>query len=157
MTEKTGWTRRMVLATKAALTGALALPVPAFAHNSAEPGVSAMDAPMTPVAPARWETATADELRPFLGQRFRVSTRTHGALALRLVDVASPESDPARPGVLTRRLSVSAIFDGPDAQILAGLEDGIHRLSHPRIGQIDAFLKTLPRRSGGSMIELVLN
>ncbi|WP_144435658.1 DUF6916 family protein [Roseovarius atlanticus] len=157
MTERTGWTRRMVLAAKAALTGALALPVPAFARSNAEPGVPATGAAIAPVAPARWETATADELRPYLGQRFRVSTRTHGSLALRLVDVASPDRDPARPGLLKRRLSVSAIFDGPDAQVLAGLEDGIHRLSHPRIGQIDAFLKTLPRRSGGSMIELVLN
>jgi len=154
MAEIFGWTRRMVLAAKTAIVGGLALPVSASVGAAA---VSSRAAPQRPVAPARWPTATADELQPFVGQRFRVRTEEHGTLVLRLVDVVSPASDAARPAHLKRRAGVLATFDGPDAQLLAASEDSIRTLSHPKIGRIQAYLKTLPLSGGGFEIEMVLN
>ena len=154
MTEKNGWTRRMVLASKAALTGAIAMPLPAFSKTEA---IGTEVQKTKAVAPARWATATAEELQPFVGQRFRVKTQDHGSLVLKLCHVESPASDPHRPSHLARRVGVTATFEGADAEVLAASEDCIHRISHPRIGEIDAFIKTMPRQAGGYHLEVVLN
>ena len=150
---KLGWTRRMVLAAKAALAGSLSLPVSAFAGTKVSTGAAGAPGP---VAPARWPTATATEMQPYVGQRFRVHTREHGTLVLKLVDVHSPAKDPARPTDLPRRTSLSALFDGPDAQLLAEAEDAMHWVSHPKIGKVYAYLKPMPRR-GGYEIEMILS
>lgn len=155
MIEKIGWTRRMVLAAKAAMAGGLSLPTAAMA--TVNPTASTHHSVTSAVAPARWPTATAQEMQPFVGQRFRVHTQEHGTLVLKLVDVQSPASDPARPAHLPRRVGMSAVFDGPDAQLLAGSEDTTHSVSHPKIGTIRAYLKTMPRQSGGFEIEMILN
>lgn len=154
MIEKMGWTRRMVLAAKAALAGGLSLPGTAFA--AARSG-TAQDAAIAKLAPARWPTATAEEMQAFVGQRFRVRTQEHGTLAIRLIDVESPASDPARPAHLPRRVGLSAMFDGPDADLLGPLGDGMQSISHPRIGTTDAFLKPIARPNGGYQIEMILN
>ncbi|WP_299210998.1 hypothetical protein [uncultured Tateyamaria sp.] len=155
MTHSFGWTRRTFLAAKAMLAGSFALPAGAIAATSgaSEMAVGTQGA----VAPARWSTATADELQPFVGQRFRVKTKEHGHVVLKLVDVQSPSADPDRPAHLPRRVSVSALFEGPEAHLLAEAGDGVHTVSHPRIGTSVAFLKPLPRQAGGYDIEMVLN
>lgn len=150
MTHSFGWTRRAFLAVKAMLAGSFAIPAGAYAATSGPPAQST-------VAPARWPTATADELQPFVGQRFRVKTKEHGHVVLKLVDVQSPSADPDRPAHLPRRVSVSALFEGPEANLLAECGDGVHTVSHPRIGKSVAFLKPLPRQGGGYDIEMVLN
>lgn len=153
MNAQFGWTRRMVLAAKAALAGTLSIPSVAAASVKRATGASVASGQ---VAPARWPTATALEMQPFVGQRFRVHTEEHGTLVLKLVDVQSPAADPARPATLKRRAGLSALFDGPDAQLLAASEDTTHWISHPKIGKVQAYLKSMPRR-GGYEIEMVLN
>ncbi|WP_305968676.1 MULTISPECIES: hypothetical protein [unclassified Mameliella] len=153
--------RRAVLAGKAALAGLAALPGAALARGDAAapdalhggPAERAADA----LRPPRWHDATAEELRPLVGDRFRVSTPRHGDMVLRLKAVEAGHSGMDRPAHLPRRESVTAIFDSPDSAPLVADGDGLHRVWHPRMGAADLYMTAVPRRSGGADIEIVLN
>lgn len=153
--------RRAVLAGKAALAGLVALPGVALARTPAGAAApTATAAPtVTPAAlrPPRWHDATAEELAALVGDRFRVSTREHGDLVLKLVAVEGSTSGAARPAHLPRREGVTAVFDSPDAAPLVADGDGLHRVWHPRMGAADLYMTAVPRRSGGADIEIVLN
>ncbi|MEH6832180.1 MAG: hypothetical protein V7661_15215 [Sulfitobacter sp.] len=148
--------RRTVMAGQAALAGVAALPSMASAR------IAGTDAGLAPVAkPAtlapRWDTATAEELAPFVGERFRVKTQAHGTLALKLVAVTASTSGIDRPTGIRRREGVVATFDSPDIAPLVADGEGVHRVHHPRIGSADLFMAAAPRQNGGSYIEVVLN
>lgn len=148
--------RRTVVAGQAALAVAAALPA----------GSGAMAATGTPVpgtaadttrAPARWATATAEDLQPFIGQRFRVETAGHGSVVLRLHAVEPVRSGPHRPADLPRAEGVIAVFDSPDKDALAALGHGTHRMRHPRLGNAALYMGPVPSRSQGQLIEVILN
>lgn len=150
--------RRTVLAGKAALAGLAALPGAALARSPVPGDAAATPAPAPgALQPPRWHDATAEELAALVGDRFRISTRDHGDLVLRLKAVEPGRSGPARPGDLARRESVTAVFDSPDAAPLVADGDGLHRVWHPRMGAADLYMTSVPRRSGGADIEIVLN
>ena len=153
--------RRAVLAGKAALAGLAVLPGAAFARGVVSGQAAAPSGGVTPTAaaplPPRWHDATAEELAALVGDRFRFSTMGHGDLVLKLKAVEPGASGPARPGDLSRRESVTAVFDSPDAGPLVADGDGLHRVWHPRMGAADLYMTAVPRRSGGADIEIVLN
>ncbi|MEQ6204701.1 hypothetical protein ABMC88_16790 [Sulfitobacter sp. HNIBRBA2951] len=145
--------RRTVMAGQAALAGLAALPSIASARVAS---TGAGLAPATTLAP-RWDTATAEELAPFVGERFRVKTQAHGTLVLKLVAVTASASGDDRPAAIRRREGVVAIFDSPDIAPLVADGEGVHRVHHPRIGSADLYMAAAPRQNGGSYIEVVLN
>lgn len=150
--------RRTVLAGKAALAGLAALPGAALARSPVSGGTDKALAPASAaLQPPRWHDATAEELAALVGDRFRISTRDHGDLVLKLKAIEPGSSGPARPGDLPRRESVTAVFDSPDAAPLVADGDGLHRVWHPRMGAADLYMTAVPRRSGGADIEIVLN
>jgi hypothetical protein len=152
-------TRRTVLAGKAALAGLAALPGAALAHTAADPAplASGTAAPATALRPPRWHDATAEELAALVGERFRVASPEHGSMVLRLVAVEAGASGPARPADLPRREAVTLVFDGPDAAPLVAQGDGLLEVRHPRMGAARLYMTAVPRRRGGSDIEIVLN
>lgn len=145
--------RRTVMAGQAALAGLAALPSVASARIA---GTGDGLAPVATLAP-RWDTATADELAPFVGERFRVKTQAHGTLVLKLVAVTASASGIDRPSAIRRREGVVATFDSPDIAPLVADGEGVHRVHHPRIGSADLYMAAAPRQNGGSYIEVVLN
>lgn len=150
--------RRAVLAGQAALAGLTALPGAALARTGHATPAAAVGgaAPVVTKAP-RWHDATAEELAALVGERFRVSTKAHGDVVLKLVALEPGNSGPARPGDLVRRESVTALFDSPDAGPLVADGDGMHRVWHPRMGAADLYMTAAPRRRGGADIAIVLN
>ncbi|WP_417207642.1 DUF6916 family protein [Antarctobacter sp.] len=153
-------TRRAVLAGQAALAGLTALPGMALARTeTAAPAVPAVGTAAAPVAvkAPRWHDATAEELASLVGDRFRVSTKAHGDIVLKLVALEPGASGPARPGDLVRRESVTALFDSPDIAPLVADGHGVHRVWHPRMGAADLFMTAVPRKHGGADIAIVLN
>ncbi|ASP20585.1 hypothetical protein ANTHELSMS3_01900 [Antarctobacter heliothermus] len=148
--------RRAVLAGQAALAGLAALPGAAMARTGSAAQVTEGVAPVVAKAP-RWHDATAEELASLVGERFRVSTKAHGDVVLKLVALEQGASGPARPGDLARRESVTALFDSPDAGPLVADGDGLHRVWHPRMGAADLYMTAVPRRHGGADIAIVLN
>ncbi|MFC0157350.1 DUF6916 family protein [Mameliella alba] len=153
--------RRAVLAGKAALAGLAALPGAAFARGEAAGPEALNGAPTAATTgalrPPRWHDATAEELMPLVGDRFRISTPQHGNLVLRLKAVEAGRSGMDRPRHLPRRESVTVVFDSPDSAPLVADGDGLHRVWHPRMGAADLYMTAVPRRSGGADIEIVLN
>ena len=150
-------TRRGALACQAAFLTTIALPGKVSARIGVpEPSCANPTHPL-PCAPARWDTATADELAGFVGQRFRVRTRTQGDIVLKLVALEPHASGGARPAHLPRREGVTALFDSPDIAPLLDEGAGTYAVSHPLIGSADLHLGTSPRRDGGTEIVLVLN
>lgn len=151
--------RRAVVIGQAGLAGLAALPSVAWAHSSTQTVrvAEAIPTATVPALPPRWDTATAQELSPFVGQRFRVKSKEHGTLVLKLVAVEASRSGPDRPLALKRREGVRATFDSPDAGPLVADGDGTYRVSHPQIGAADLFMSASPRRYGGSYLEVVLN
>ncbi|MDA3859494.1 MAG: hypothetical protein PF480_14985 [Roseovarius sp.] len=148
--------RRTVLVGQAALAGLGALPGMALARSPA----AALDCAAeggNACLPARWHSATAEELAAHVGDRFRVSSPEHGNLVLKLVAVEPHASGTARPGDLPRREGVTALFESPDMAPLVADGYGTYRVSHPRIGTADLYLSAAPRRNGGNYIEVVLN
>ena len=155
----TGISRRGLLAAQAGLAAMIALPGAARARARA-PGADCLpagDGAGPACAPARWPTATAEELSAHLGERFRVHSAAHGTMVLRLVAVEPARSGAARPRGLARREGVTAVFESPDMAPLVAEGAGLYRVSHPRIGAADLYLSALPRQGGGHHVELVLN
>lgn len=153
-------TRRAVVAGQAALTVAAALPGAASALTAAGDAASGTSEPATAAAarpPARWTTATAEDLEPYIGQRFRVRTADRGSVVLRLKSVEPARSGPDRPADLPRAEGVSALFESPDQDILVGLGHQTHRVRHARLGSADLFMGPIPTRDGGHLIEVILN
>lgn len=157
--------RRTVLVAQAALAGLSVLPGMASARTASTLGANAgTDARADGCAaqgnaclPARWHSATADELASYVGDRFRVDSAVHGALVLKLVALEAHASGPARPAGLARREGVTAVFESSDMAPLVADGYGTYRVSHPRIGAADLYLSASPRRGGGNYIEVVLN
>ncbi|WP_323769532.1 DUF6916 family protein [Antarctobacter sp.] len=149
-------TRRAVLAGQAALAGLTALPGMAFARTETTAPVVKAAGPVAVKAP-RWHDATAEELASLVGDRFRVSTKAHGNVVLKLVALEPGASGPARPGELVRRESVTALFDSPDVAPLVADGHGVHRVWHPRMGAADLYMTAVPRKHGGADIAIVLN
>lgn len=106
---------------------------------------------------ARWETATADELEQFVGQRFSVQTHGDGHIAMRLSAIEAVDSGPDRPVSVTRREGVTAIFESPDIEPLVRDGHQTVRIRHARLGSADLFLGPVQKRDGSHVIELVLN
>ena len=148
--------RRAMLVGQAALAGVAAVPGMAATRNALTGGLETGPAVRT-CGPARWHSATAEELHGHIGERFRVQTRDHGNLVLKLVSVESHNSGGARPDDLPRREGVTAYFESPDIAPLVAEGHGVHRVSHPRIGSADLYMSAMPRRYGGHYVEIVLN
>jgi hypothetical protein len=154
----TQMTRRGVLACQATAASLMALPSVAAASIGTDPvTVAATGDAIPPALPPRWDTATAVELAPFVGQRFRVKTQAHGNIVLKLVAVEPALSGTARPAHLPRREGVTAVFESPEMAPLVADGDGLHRVSHPRIGSADLYMTAAPRRFGGHHVSIVLN
>ena len=91
-----------------------------------------------------------------VGERFRVTSSVAGDVVLKLVAIEPVKSGPARPG-LPRAEGVSLVFDSPDKAPLVACGDGIHRLSHPRLGAADLYFGPRCKRDGDHVIEVILN
>lgn len=105
---------------------------------------------------ADWTTATATELEPFIGDRFRVSSDTAGELVLKLVEVIPGNSGPHRPSHLARKESVIAVFDSPDKAPLVDCGHATHTFRHSVLGTADLFAGSVCNRAGEHTIEVVL-
>jgi hypothetical protein len=156
MTILSSLSRRTFLASQAALATLAGLTGAASAATSAPATLD--DAALGPATgPVRWDTATADQLEQFIGDRFRVRSREHGDFVLRLVEVEPIRSGPHRPAHLRRSEGSVAVFDSPDGPELAAYGDQILRLSHARLGQAELFMGPTPLRNGRQVLEAVLN
>lgn len=151
MTHRKDIDRRSFVLTNAALAGAAALPGTAMAS-----AVSEAEAP-TATGPLSWARATAAELEPLVGQRFRASSAETGPVALRLVAVEPVRSGAARPEGLPRAEGVIAVFDSPDKAPLVEAGHRVLRIGHARLGQADLLLGPVRERDGSHLLELVLN
>ncbi len=149
-------TRRTVLAGQAALLAAAAAPGAAQALTPVAETAATNAAPTASILP-RWETATAEELKQFIGQRFQVQTAEHGNVVLRLKSVEPVHSGAARPAELARADGVSAIFESPDQEALVALGHQTHKVRHARLGSTDLFMGPVPTRNGDPVIEVLLN
>jgi len=130
----------------------------ALATISAVPGSAAATAPVAPLAPlSGWHRATAAELEPLIGQRFRAHSPETGPVALRLVAVEPVQSGAARPAQLPRPEGVIAVFDSPDKAPLVEAGHRVLRLSHARLGSADLFIGPVRERDGSDLLEIVLN
>lgn len=149
-------TRRLFLAATASLA---AWPRGAQASGDESAEAALPVAPKPPISRGRprWETATAEDLKGFVGQRFRVSSPDLGAFSMRLTEVKPVRSGPARPAHLTRAEALSAIFESPDIGPLVAAGHGTHGLSHPRLGTAQIFMGPIRERNGAHVIEVVLN
>jgi len=150
-------TRRTALAGKAALAGMAFLPGVAAARSLSPMAECSPGNATSACLPARWHSATAEELAGYVGDRFRVKSAEHGTLVLKLKAVEASASGPVRPGDLPRREGVTAVFESPDMAPLVADGYGTYRVSHPRIGSADLFMSAAPRRGGGDYIEVTLN
>ena len=148
MTEKVQLSRRSFVAANAAVAAAAA--VPAVASASTAPVASK-------AVPTNWETVTGDQLAGFVGDRFRVRSSEAGELVMRLIAVEPVNSGADRPSHLPRSESVIAVFDSPDKAPLVACGQTIHRVSHPRLGSADLYFGPSCLRSGGHVLEMVLN
>jgi len=117
-------------------------------------GVSGMAAASTK---PKWETLTVKELKPFIGEQFKVQCDCGLSMQLRLTETIAAKSGWARPANLRRREGVIAVFDSPQAEKFAENGDRSVRISHPELGSFNLFLGATPRRNGGFDIEAVLN
>lgn len=105
---------------------------------------------------ADWMTASARELEPFIGDRFRVSSPQAGDLVLRLVAVEPANSGSDRPTHLPRKESVIAVFDSPDKAPLVDCGHATHTFRHHVLGTTDLFAGPVCNRAGDHMIEVAL-
>jgi hypothetical protein len=152
MTDTSAINRRRFLATQAVGAAALAaLPGAAVATGTDTLGAG------VPRGATDWARATAAELEPLIGQRFRLQSRSGEALVLRLIGVEPVGSGLDRPADLPRREGAIALFDSPDMAPLVQAGHGLARVSHPALGAADLYLAAVPRRDGGTVIEIVLN
>ena len=149
MTEKVQLSRRSFVAANAAVAAAAA--VPAVASASTAPVAAASS------VPTNWETVTGDQLAGFVGDRFRVRSSEAGELVMRLIAVEPVDSGADRPSHLRRSEGVVAVFDSPDKAPLVACGQTIHRVSHPRLGSADLYFGPSCLRSGGHVLEMVLN
>lgn len=148
-------TRRACLAAQGAWAILLAMPGATRANAAS---IAAGAEPVRPEPePARWATATAEELRRHIGARFRVRTQSGENFVMRLTALEPASSGPHRPRDLLRAEGVTAVFDSPDLAPLKRAGCQTCRVSHPSIGAADLMLSLAPRRSGGHLVELVLN
>ncbi|KNG92940.1 DUF6916 family protein [Pseudaestuariivita atlantica] len=148
-------TRRTLLAGQAAVAMIAALPGTVRAGLGGEAATAPQTAPV--LSAPRWHNVTAVEMEPLVGERFRLHSKVHGDLVLKLTAVDPVNSGPARPAHLPRRAGLTATFEGPDIAPIVDDGYGTYRVSHRRLGTADLHLIATPRRHGGHTLELVLN
>lgn len=151
MTEKVQLSRRSFVAANAAVAAAAA--VPAVANATTAPVASV--APKT--LPTSWETVTAEQMASLVGDRFRVRSSEAGEMVMQLIAVEPVQSGTDRPAHLSRAEGLVAVFDSPDKAPLVACEPTMHRVSHPRLGSADLYFSPSCLRSGGHVLEMVLN
>ena len=144
--------RRVFLASQAALAAMAGLPAVSIASSA-----KAAYAGNRSDTKARWDTATAEDLEQFVGDRFRVRAEGFGDIVMRLVAVEAANSGPHRPVSLARSEGVTAVFESPDMEPLVRAGHQTYSVRHTWLGSADLFLGPVPKRSGGHVIELVLN
>ena len=149
-------TRRAVVAGPVALAAVATLPTASAALTPASETAPAATATITS-GPPRWDTATAEVLEKFVGQRFKVRTAENGSVILRLKSVEPVRSGPARPADLPRAEGVSAIFESPDQDALVQLGHQTHIVRHRQLGTAALFMGPVPTLDGGPVIEVILN
>ena len=106
---------------------------------------------------AKWETVTDDELSLFIGNHFNAMCDDGLHLNLKLVKTEAIKSGRYRPRNLARLEGVVAVFESPQAKWLAETGHQSVWISHPVLGDFQIFLGAVPSRSGGHVIEAVLN
>ena len=106
---------------------------------------------------ATWETITNDELSLLIGNHFNALCDDGLHLNLKLVKTEAIKSGRYRPRNLARREGVIAVFESPQANWLSETGHQNVWVSHPVLGDFQIFLGAVPSRSGGHVIEAVLN
>ena len=96
-------------------------------------------------------------MEALVGDRFRVTGPDGRTGVMTLIEVEPVASGVHRPLDLPRSEGVVAVFDSPDMDSFVGPDHDIHRVSHGVLGTADLFMGRSPKRSGGHVIELVLN
>ena len=107
---------------------------------------------------ANWKNAIAKDLTPLIGQKFTAKTSDGQRVSLTLADVTAHDSGPHRPSHLARSEGVTIGFKGADRlseAIRSGQE--LVTLHHSAIGQCDLMMTSVPKRSGGHILEAVLS
>ncbi len=127
--------RRAFLTSQAALAAVIGMPAVLIASSA-----KAACAGRHSYTKARWDTATAEDLEPFVGDRFRVRIKDYGGIVMRLVAVEAANSGPHRPASLARREGVTAVFESPDLEPLVHAGHQTYCVRHAWLGSADLFL-----------------
>ncbi len=104
-----------------------------------------------------WETATKKELTPLIGDRFTAITEGGQHIVLQLIAAEACCSGRHRPVHLKRREGVTAVFTSPQAGQIALSGHQTVRIKHTSLGKFDLFIGAVPSRSGGHILEAILN
>ncbi|MEL7091706.1 MAG: twin-arginine translocation signal domain-containing protein [Pseudomonadota bacterium] len=147
MTQHTGINRRHFMAGSAVAATAV----------TATPGAAGIDSSTAQPIVTDWARLGPQDMTAFIGHRFRVTAPDGRSGILELIDAEPIPSGPDRPANLPRGEGVVAVFDSPDKDLFLDAEAKMHRVSHPILGSADLLIARSPKRSGGDVIELVLN
>ena len=105
-----------------------------------------------------WKSATSKELTPLIGKTFTAKTSDGQSVKLKLADVKAHDSGRHRPAHLRRAEGVTIGFKNGD-HLSEAVKSGhqLVSLNHPTIGQCDLMMTSVPQKSGGYLLEAVLN
>jgi hypothetical protein len=161
MSKQDGLTRRgFVAANVAAATMAIAQQAGAVGIETSLQSGAKMggrtDHDVATTAPANWRTASADQLEPFVGDRFRISMQDGRRAVLKLVEVVRIKNGADWPANLPRSASVIAVFDSPDKAMLVACGCATLRFRHSKLGTAELYTRLVPTRSGDHSIEVIL-
>ncbi|MBI1385544.1 MAG: hypothetical protein GC150_11600 [Rhizobiales bacterium] len=106
---------------------------------------------------ATWETATASDFAVFVGETFEVRTAAGRIVEARLASVEPVRSGPDRPHWLARSEGLVATFETSDIEEFVREGAQTCCIRHTSLGTADLYVGPSPLRSGGHVLELVLN
>lgn len=149
MQKNTQLNRRLFIGGQVALAASVGFGASAFAlENQSSFGLEEQ---------VSWRTGTADQFAKLINQQFTAVTPNGGLLQMKLVEAIPNSSGSARPKHLSRQEGVSLIFESDFAEDLAAKGHHITSVWNSVLGESKMFLGTIPRRSGGYEIEVILN
>jgi len=142
MHSKIQFNRRALFYGPLALSAAIGGSAPALAYVKEQP---------------KWETGTAEDFKALVNRPFTAMTKEGKLLHLTLVEARAGNSGPARPKGLSRSESVTLTFRCKFEADLESLGHDSAWVWNSTLGQSQLLLGSVPRKSGGYDIELILN
>ena len=106
---------------------------------------------------ADWKVGTADQFSKLVNQRFTAFAQDGSMYHLVLTSVEKGKLDAGRPRSLRRSESATLYFKSVNANDLNIPGHETVTMYHPSLGQMDIFLSVIPKKSGGTEIEVIFN